>query len=104
MEKQYTQAQEKRISKNIAIACKDINKLSKQAYNYLYLASGFIAHYNYYGFIEHYRYESLSQDLYIYQHGNQFYNFSQGEENFEYYMQRKEIYNQILILCNNAKK
>jgi hypothetical protein len=34
---------------------KDIDKLTKEAYNFLYLMSGFIAHYDLYGFRSNYR-------------------------------------------------
>jgi hypothetical protein len=49
-----TERQERAIIKNVLSACRDIRTLSKAGYGYLYLASGFIAHYNIHGFIAHY--------------------------------------------------
>ena len=54
MLKPLTEKQEDSIVNNICAACKDINKLAKRGYNYIYLASGFIAHYNRFGFMQHY--------------------------------------------------
>ena len=42
------------IVSNVVKACKDITLLNKTGYNFLYLASGFIAHYNLHGFIDFY--------------------------------------------------
>jgi len=52
-----------RTSRNVLAAFKDIEKLNKSGYNFLYLLCGFIAHYNYYGFIQYYRDHSLKQDF-----------------------------------------
>lgn len=77
----------------------DIDQLTKQAYNFIYLASGFIAHYNLYGFRETYRNVSdLKTDILRNAGMNQWSNFREGERNYEYYMQKKEIYNKILDL------
>jgi hypothetical protein len=54
------------IAKNLESVYKsgDITKLSKASYNFLYLMSGFIAHYNLYGFQDHYQdLRDLSQDI-----------------------------------------
>lgn len=46
-----------RIISNVkkVLKTRDMNDLSKQAYDFLYQQSGFIAHYNHYGFIEYYK-------------------------------------------------
>jgi ribonuclease HIII len=64
--KTLTDRQIKLIVNNIVKVIKTGNSslLSKQAYNYLYPASGFIAHYNIYGFQNVYKNtELLRQDI-----------------------------------------
>jgi hypothetical protein len=77
----------------------DIDELTKQAYGFIYLASGFIAHYNLYGFREAYcNVDDLKEDILRNKDINQWNNFRKGERDYEYYMQKKEIYNKILDL------
>jgi hypothetical protein len=77
----------------------DINHLTKQAYNFIYLASGFIAHCDLFGFrAEYENVNDLKQDILRNQGMNQWNNFRQGERDYEYYMQKKEIYNKIVEL------
>ena len=96
------------IVNNVVAACKDINKLNKTGYDFINIASGFIAHYNLHGFIDAYNRRSLRADaLDVYDRhslradilfnkaNNQYDNFHPGEENYEYYMQKKQIYNAI---------
>lgn len=92
----YTETQKKRIANNIIKACYDINKLSKQAYNYLNLCSGFIAHYNHAGFIDHYMHYSLVRDLAANAKMNQWRNFTPSDQHYDYYMSKRDIYNMIL--------
>lgn len=80
---------------NIVKACKDINKLNKTGYNFIYLASGFITHYDICGFIDHYSFYSLKTDILEFKIQNQWNNFHPGEKDYEYYMQKKKIYNMI---------
>ena len=80
--------------KNVIAACKDIKKLNKRGYNFLYLCSGFIAHYNLYGFIEHYSNESLKEDLL--RHKNQYNNWHPYEADYEYYIAKKNVYAEII--------
>jgi len=96
-----SEMQKKRIVNNIVKACRDIQKLSRAGYNYIYLACGFIAHYDINGFKHHYTYHSLKEDILSYQSENQWDNFSPGEENYEYYRQKAEIYNEI---CKKIRK
>jgi len=88
--------------KNVLAACKDIHKLNKRGYNFLYLASGFIAHYNLLGFIDYYEYNSLANDIKLYASMNQWNNFRPGEENYEYYMTKKAVYNKIIEGLTNG--
>lgn len=91
-----TENQEKRIANNIVKACNNIELLNKQGYDFIYLASGFIAHYNINGFVYYYQHNSLKEDIIRHASSNQYDNFRKGEKNFEYYMQQKKIYNMIL--------
>jgi hypothetical protein len=77
-------------------ALRDINKLEKRSYNFLYLASGFIAHYDIYGFASYYgTAKRLAEDVINNRDTNQWRNFFPGQENYEYYMQKKRIYNAV---------
>lgn len=93
----YTENQRVRIVNNIVKAANgDINKLSKQAYNFLYLASGFIAHYNHYGFMAYYdEPNKLKRDILANRRFNQWLNFRPGERDYDYYMSKADIYNRI---------
>lgn len=74
----------------------EISKLTKSAYNYIYLCSGFIAHYDVWGFRGHYAdVESLKRDILRNLRANQWSNFRPGEKDYEYYMQKRDIYNMI---------
>lgn len=85
------------IVSNILKACEDIRKLTRAGYNYLYLASGFIAHYNINGFKEYYSYdESLKEDILKAYRFNLWNNFRPSDENYEYYKQKAEIYKAIV--------
>lgn len=84
------------IVSNVAKAVKNIDNLNKTGYKYLYLCSGFIAHYNLYGFIAHYSNRSLKQDILAYAGQNQWRNFRPGDTDYEYYKSKAEVYNRIL--------
>ena len=77
----------------------DMSKMTKETYNFLYLASGFIAHYNLYGFIDYYNSQggvfALVKDILDNKRNNQWDNFRKGEANYDYYMSKKEVYNAI---------
>lgn len=80
----------------------DINNLTKSAYNFLNLSSGFIAHYNLYGFRDEYaNVNYLKNNLAKNYCANQWINFRTGENDYEYMMQKKEIYNRICALFQN---
>ena len=77
----------------------DINHLSKSAYNFISLSSGFIAHYNLHGFRAEYANVSLLKNSLAANYGyNQWDNFHPGENGYDYMMQKKEIYNRICEL------
>lgn len=105
MLKPMTQKEVDLTVKNIVNAVKDIQKLNKRGYNYIYVASGFIAHYSLNGFKSHYSLGGCSMftlraDLLHYQKDNQWKHFQKGDENFAYYQQKAVIYNKII---NNIK-
>jgi hypothetical protein len=92
----YTEAQKVRIVNNVVKACKDIKQLNKQGYKFINLASGFIAHYDLRGFIAYYEDYSLAHEIKENASFNQWNNFHEGDENYEYYMSKKDIYNRIV--------
>jgi len=91
-----TERQKTLIVNNVVKACKDITQLNKTGYNFLYLASGFIAHYNLYGFIDYYENTSLKHDIISNAGQNQWKNFRPGERDYDYYMSKADVYNRIL--------
>jgi hypothetical protein len=84
------------IIKNVLAACGNIEKLNKRGYNFLYLCSGFIAHYNIENFKEYYRDHSLVADLEANYEQNQWRNYREGERFASYYHSKRDIYNAIL--------
>ncbi len=91
-----TERQKVLIVNNVVKSVKNIDSLNKTGYNFLYLASGFIAHYDMYGFIDFYRHISLKNDLIGFANSNQWKNFRPGERDYEYYMAKADVYNRIL--------
>lgn len=91
-----TERQKSLIVSNIVKACKNIDNLNKTGYKFIYLCSGFIAHYDLYGFIASYTGESLKRDIISYAGQNQWSNFREGDRDYEYYMSKKDVYNRIL--------
>jgi hypothetical protein len=88
-----------RIINNVAkvISTGNIELLTKQAYNYLYLCSGFIAHYNLLGFRDYYQDTArLKQDLLAYHQDNNWANFHSDGKDYGYYHQKALIYNSII--------
>jgi len=92
----YSENQKNAIVKNVVAACSDIELLKPFSYKFLYLCSGFIAHYNFYGFVEFYRDYSLREDIIENARANQWMNFRPGDEHYDYYMSKKDIYNRIV--------
>lgn len=79
----------------VAAAKHGMDKLTKAGYKFINLASGFIAHYDIHGFRAYYEDNDFRGDILQFQSQNQWGNFHPGEQNYEYYMQKKEIYNRI---------
>ena len=101
-----TKRQQSLIVNNVLKACKDITKLNRTGYNFLYLASGFIAHYSLYGFIDYYSdggilpSNSLKTDILRNASYNMWTNFHPGGENYEYYMSKKAVYQALIYALN----
>jgi hypothetical protein len=94
--------EEQKIIRDCVKAANDIETMTDRAYKFLYLANGFIAHYDKWGFVEYYlEAGSLKKDLFDYQRENQYGNFCPGDEYYDYYMQKKKIYNTICDCLRN---
>jgi hypothetical protein len=92
-----TERQKALIVNNVVKACKDIRELNNIGYNFLCQANGFIAHYSRYGFIDYYENNNYLQDDIIRNScHNQWTNFRKGEQNYDYYMAKADVYNHIL--------
>jgi len=85
------------IINNVVRACNDITALNKTGYNFLYLAQGFIAHYDIYGFKTHYGDGTLANDILRNASPNMWQNFRPGERDYEYYQAKARVYRGI---CN----
>lgn len=80
----------------------DIEHLTKAAYNFVMLSSGFIAHYNLHGFRSVYsNVNDLKNDLADNRKNNQWGNFRISDRDYFYYMQKANIYNRICGLFEN---
>lgn len=77
-------------------AVKDITKLNKRAYNFLYLASGFIAHYDLRGFMTYYSDTSLRADIVQNANSNRWANFRQADRDYDYYKVEADVYQRIV--------
>ena len=91
-----TSRQKALIVSNVLKACEDIEKLNSTGYKYLYLCSGFIAHYNLNGFKAYYREHSLKRDIERNYRQNQWRNFRDGDEHAGYYHSKRDVYNALL--------
>jgi hypothetical protein len=98
----HSPEEEQKIIRDCVSAAGDITAMTNRAYKYLYLASGFIAHYDKGGFMQHYEEPgSLKKEILNYQKYNQWGNFHPKDENYDYYMQKKKIYNAICDCLKN---
>ena len=91
-----TERQQTLIVNNVVKAVKNIDNLNKAGYNFLYLCSGFIAHYDMYGFIAEYSDRQLKHDILSYAGQNQWKNFRPGDRDYEYYKAKADVYNRIV--------
>ena len=99
-----TQRQQDLIVSNVLKATKDIEALNKTGYNFLYLASGFIAHYNIHGFKAYYNCHSLEDDILANARSNNWNNFHPGNDAYEYYMSKRDVYQRIVAGINYASR
>lgn len=82
---------------------RDSGNLTKAAYGFIHIASGFIAHYDIHGFREEYsNVNQLRQEIFANADMNQLSNFRTGERDYEYYMQKRDIYNQIVAIASEG--
>jgi hypothetical protein len=99
----FNAGEERKIIRDCVKAADTIETLTDRAYRFLNLSSGFIAHYNKWGFMTHYRKPgSLKRDILTCQNHNQWENFRPGERGYEYYMQKKRIYNAVCDCLKNG--
>lgn len=91
-----TPRQQALIVSNVLKACNDIEKLNNTGYKYLYLCSGFIAHYNLQGFKAYYAEHSLKRDIEENYRQNQWRSFAPSDEHASYYHSKRDVYNAIL--------
>ena len=102
-----TEKQKSLIVNNIVKACDDISKLNGTGYKYIYLASGFIAHYNIHGFKANYNLVdcgySLSDAILANEHANRWDNFNPGDSNYAYYKSKADIYSRIVAKLRNKQ-
>jgi hypothetical protein len=91
-----TEKQKSLIVNNIVKACDDIEKLNGTGYKYIYLASGFIAHYNINGFKGHYSSNDLAMDILRNADSNRWNNFREGDANYHYYKSKADVYKRIV--------
>ena len=92
----HTEKQKQLIVSNIVRACQDIEKLNGTGYKFIYLASGFIAHTSINGFIGHYSTHNLKLRILSNVKQNMWDNFKQGDQNYDYYMSKADIYRRIV--------
>ena len=86
-----------RIIKNILAACRDITCLSMEAYRWIHIKAGFIAHYDLEGFIEEYQTcQNLRDNILANQIHNTSCNRSRKDRDYPYYLQQCEMYQQIV--------
>ena len=91
-----TQRQQDLIVNNVLRAVDNIEQLNKTGYSFLYLANGFIAHYNIHGFKAHYSVHSLTRDILNNKNSNMWRNFSPADRDYAYYMSKREVYERII--------
>lgn len=99
-----TDKQKTMIANNVykVILSKNINFLTKQSYDFLNNCIGFIAHYDLYGFRDYYEdTNTLAKDILDNAESNQWVNFFKGENDYDYYMAKKELYNRLVKLAND---
>lgn len=101
-----TQKETDNIVKNLIKASTiELKVLSVSAYKFINIASGFIAHYDIFGYIGNYETAvNLGNAILHNQRNNQHSNFSSIDENYEYMMQEKDIYNRVCDGINEYRQ
>ena len=86
-----------RVLNNILAACRDITCLSLEAYRWIHLRAGFIAHFDLDGFIEEYQTcQNLRDNILANQIHNTCCNRSKKDKDYDYYLQQCDMYQQIV--------
>ena len=86
-----------RVISNVLEACRDITCLSLEAYRWIHLKAGFIAHYDREGFIEEYQTsQNLRDNILANQIHNTSCNRSLKDRDYPYYLQQCEMYQHIV--------
>jgi hypothetical protein len=86
-----------RIIGNLLDACRDITRLSLEAYRWINLRAGFIAHFDLDGFIEEYQTcQNLRENILANQIHNTSCKRSGKDRDYPYYLQQCEMYQQIV--------
>ena len=85
------------IVRNIVAACNHIGLLNGTGYRFISGCPGFIAHYDLGCFRATYTGAELRRDILAHQRKNQWQNFRPGEQDYEYYMAKKWIYNAVCL-------
>ena len=92
----YTDYQKTAIVNNVVSACQDIMLLNKTGYEFIHSCNGFLAHYNLTGFKMHYSRAHLDMEILRYASDNKFIDVHPGDDNYNYFMSRRDIYIQIV--------
>jgi hypothetical protein len=71
--------------------------------NYLYICSGFIAHYNFYGFIDYYNDTiDLARDILENEGWNSnHYNIMENNKDYEYYKSKGKVYKELVKIAKD---
>lgn len=98
-----TEKQKSLIVNNIVKACDDISKLNGTGYKYIYLANGFIAHYDINGFKGYYSNSDLTRAILNNENSNRWNNFNPGDRDYAYYKSKADIYSRIVSKLKNKQ-
>ncbi len=104
MIKPLTSRQQDLIVSNVLKAINDIESLNSSGYKFLYLASGFIAHYSINGFKAYYSAHDLEKDILDNARSNMWFNFGPQDQNYDYYMSKRDVYQRIVAGINYASR
>lgn len=81
----------------------NIDNLTNSAYKYIYLASGFIAHYNLLGFRDAYQdVARLKENILRNAQANTWSNFTPSDRHYDYYMSKVDVYKELVDLVKRG--